>query len=169
RGPSGARPGASLGSAHPAGRVAALTPQLEPAPFVPVELDAKAIDELPNASRALMHRNLNDISMAQAVAHTQGVGNVGVEAILRIEHRRDAALGIIGIRLLGCAFGHDRDPPPVVTDLQRERKPGNTAADHEIVGLDHVWMVSRVYHEGPAGRARHWRVKLECADRLSGG
>ena len=69
------------------------------------------------------------------------VAHVQLERILLARHRRDAALGVVGVRLRAVLLGDDGHAP-VRRDLQREEQPRDAAAENEKVKLFH-FAVSR--------------------------
>ena len=65
----------------------------------------------------------------------QRVGDVRRERVALAEDGGDAALRVLGVRLVGAALGDDEDVA-ARRGLEREGQPGNAAADDEVVGRD---------------------------------
>jgi hypothetical protein len=71
--------------------------------------------------------------VAQTAAGRERVGDVVVEAILRIDHARDAPLRPLARRGLQILLRDDGHREPRI-DRQRRPQPGEAAAENEHVG-----------------------------------
>ncbi len=117
--------------------VAAFAREVERAAAVAIEVDAEALDHLAHGLGPFAHAQLDDVAVAQPFADGERVLDVLREAVvLGIEHRRDPALRVVGVRLRRGALGADRHPA-VLGGVERERQPRDAGAEHEIIGLDH--------------------------------
>ena len=106
---------------------------------------------------AFFDNDANDIFMAEASARPQRVAHVKLERIVLGNNRGDAALGVVGVAFRAIFLGDNRDSP-FFCDLQRERKPGNPTAEHQVIELlnefVHLFRPLRL-------RTGRWRVDAE--------
>ena len=123
----------------PANRVTALAPERElrrarrRVATLPIELDAQLSQGLDRGGAAF-HDEADHLLAAEAGAGRQGVLGMGLERILVGDHRRDAPLREVGRRLDGLLLGHHRHSA-VLCDAQRVEETGDTAAQHEKIGI----------------------------------
>ena len=96
------------GMHHAAMAVTAFAGQVQ-AGFLAGELDAGLLQPA-DAGGAVFDHHADGILVAQAGAGVQRVGDMRGSGILRVDHRRDAALGIQGVAFLDVAFRDQRDP-----------------------------------------------------------
>ena len=94
-------------------------------------------DQLRNPRRAFPDDGADDLFLAQPRARRERVAHVRLKRILLARHRRDAALGVIGVRLRAVLFGDDGHAP-ARRDLQREGQPRDAAAENEKIKLFHA-------------------------------
>ncbi len=131
------------GVRHAAGAVAALEVQVEVrVTVVPrlglVESGADAL-ERPHPRRAFGHADLHGPFVAEACAGLEGVVDVRGEGVARAEDGGDAPLRVLGVGLVGAAFG-EHENVAVRGGLEREGEASDAAADDEIVcGEGHEW------------------------------
>ena len=111
--------------------VTALASQGE-ASFGRVEAGAPA-DELLDPPRGLADHPLHDLGIAERAAGLERVGHVVLEAVFRIDHAGDAALGIGAVGVLQAVLGDDQDREPRI-GAQGGANPGQPAADDQHVG-----------------------------------
>ena len=111
--------------------VAALAPQGEAA-FGRIEAGAPA-DQLLDPPRGLADHPLHDLGIAERAAGLERVGHVVLEAIFRIDHAGDAALGKGAVGDLQAVLGDDQDREPRI-GAQGGADPGQPAADDQHVG-----------------------------------
>ena len=83
-----------------------------------------------NAARPVFHAQVDHALVTQARAGGERVGNVGFEGVAVVEHRCNAALRVLRVRLV-CAPLRDEHDVCELRGLQGERKPGD-AAGHQI-------------------------------------
>jgi hypothetical protein len=123
--------------------VASLTAERERAiPFVEPRAPG---DQFGDASGGLANDGIDHVLVAQAAAGGERVGDMVVEAVLRIDDAGDASLGPLTRRALQVVFRDHRHRQPLVN---RERRPqaGETTPEDEHVG-------EAVRH--PLGAKRH--------------
>ena len=126
------------------------------------------LDQLRDARRAFLDDGADDVFLAQARARLQRVAHVQLERILLAGHRRDAALGVVGVRLRAVLLGDDGHAP-VRRDLQGERKPRDAAAENEEIELFHL--ESCVVNQprfADEHRQRHVRAARDFGNRRQG-
>ena len=70
------------------------------------------------------------------------VAHVQLEGILLAGHRRDAALGVVGVGFRAVLLGDDGHAP-VRRDFQREGQPRDAAAEDQEIKLFHLLVQSR--------------------------
>ena len=90
--------GVAQGVGDAVAAVAALAAQGQPVAGA-VELRAP-VDQLVDALRGLADHVLDHLPVAERAAGLEGVGHVVLEAVVRIEHGGDAALGVGAVGLL---------------------------------------------------------------------
>ena len=82
--------------------------------------------------------SLTTISTAVVVAQARpallGVLDVRLVAVQRLEHRRDAALGVPGVGLVDGVLGEDEDVRPLLRRRDGRPQPRDAAADDQHVG-----------------------------------
>ena len=83
--------------------------------------------------RTLPHQGLHGPRVAQARSGHEGVLHVEVEPVVRAQHGRDAAPGVVRGRIGALLLGGEEDPG-LGRQLQGEREPGDSAADDQDVG-----------------------------------
>lgn len=93
-------------------------------------------DQLMDPRRTFLDDRSDHAFLAQSRAGQEGVANVQIEGILLARHRRDAALGVIGVGFRAILFGDDGDAS-ARRDLECKRKSRDAAAKDEIVELFH--------------------------------
>ena len=71
-----------------------------------VELRAP-VDQFADPLRRLADHVLDHLPIAQRAAGLERVGHVVLEAVVRIEHAGDAALGVVAVRLHDAVLGDD--------------------------------------------------------------
>ena len=104
-------------------------------------------------------------AIAQRAAGLERVGHVVLEAVVRIEHAGDAALGrscCSTARMPSLAIDHDRE---LRIDGQRRPQPGQPAADDQHVGEEvrHALGMERnqvSWRRNGQGKVGHWRCAL---------
>ena len=73
--------------------------------------EAHAVLEQPaDVLRTVFDHLAHDGLVAQACASDQGVLDMGIDGVALVDHRRDSALGVIGVAFGDLAFGDDGDP-----------------------------------------------------------
>jgi hypothetical protein len=117
-----------------------LPPQRELPGGVSIEVHAELVGEVKDVRRTLAHAALDRLRLAQAVAHHQGVGDVLLGGVVGPQHPGDAALRVLRVRLGGRPFRGD-EHAAVLGGAQREVQPGQTRAEHEVVGLEHAAII----------------------------
>ena len=65
---------------------------------------------------------LDDLGVAEPLAGGQGVGDVVVELVFRVENPGDSALGVVAVALADLVLGDDQDPVRL-GNAQRGRRP----------------------------------------------
>ena len=78
------------------------------------------LDQLRNPRRAFLDDRADGRFLAQARAGLQRVAHVQLEGVLLAGHRRDAALGVVGVGLGAVLLGDDRHAP-VRRDFRAQR------------------------------------------------
>jgi hypothetical protein len=131
--------------------MAALARQGEMA-FLFVEVRAEA-NELGDLARRFAHDHFNDVAMAQPAAGAERILDVILKAILRRQHPRDAALGVVARTLLNLVLGDDEHVERR-RDFERRAQARNAGADDEDVGEDVRRPLGIELHE-VAVRRRH--------------
>ncbi len=101
---------------------------------VAVELDALG-DQPLHGPAAVFHGESHRIRVAQAGTGFQGVGDVGLDAVVLVQHRRDTALGVEGGALVQFSLAQNGDLQ-VGGQLQGHAQPGGATADNEYVVLE---------------------------------
>ena len=104
-------------------------PRVRMPPFQPqqdlavslVEVRAPS-DQLADPAGRLAHHHLDNFRIAEAFAGRQSVGDVAVESVVRIEHARNAPLGVVAIALAHLILG-DNQHPVRLGDAQSAPKP----------------------------------------------
>ena len=89
--------------------------------------------ELLDPPRGLADHALHDLGIAERAAGLEGIGHVVLEAVLRIDHAGDAALGTRTVGVLQVVLGDDQDREPRVGG-QGGAESGQPAADNQHVG-----------------------------------
>ena len=115
---------------HAAMRVSALAGEVRRV-AVAVERETQRrhmVDALGRARDRIAH----DLFVAQSGAGVDGVGDVGIEAVVWMRHRGHAALGAIGGAAVQGILGEHRHAQ-VVGQVQRRRQACGAAADHQHV------------------------------------
>jgi len=90
-------------------------------------------DQFGDPPRRFADDRIDHVLVAQPAAGGERVGHVVVEAVLRIDDARDAALRPLARRRLQIVFRHDGHRQPGI-DCQRRPQPGQAAAQDEHVG-----------------------------------
>jgi hypothetical protein len=117
----------------PARRVSSLAAEAD-LPVALIEAGASR-DELADPVRAFAAADRDDDLVAEPGAGDHRVVDMRFRGVVGAQDRGDASLRVLGVRLVAAAFGHD-DDLAVLGRVEREREPGDTAADHQKVGLD---------------------------------
>jgi len=131
------RPAGGVGGVHhPAMAVAALACQVQMVAGFAGERDPDRAEPA-DQGRAALDDEADGRRVAQSGAGLQGVLDVGFEAVLRVEHRRDAALGVVAAALGDGALGEHGDAA-MAGEFQRQAQPGGAAADHQYIAQDFV-------------------------------
>ena len=91
--------------------------------------------------------------VAQAGAGHQGIGDVLVMAVMRVQHRGDAALGPVTGAVAECTFGN-YDNFAGIREVERNGKAGQTAADNSDIKVHHGGQDYRRFDQRPGGGAR---------------
>ena len=116
-----------------AGAVAALAAELEVRPrasrskSTPERGQARG-----RACRALAHAQLDDVADGTARRRRERVLDVPLEGVVVAEHRGDAALRPVGVRVVRALLGDD-DDPAVLGGPQREVEAGDPRPDDQVV------------------------------------
>ena len=84
--------------------------------------------ELLDPPRGLADYPLDDFGIAERAAGLQRVGHVVLEAIFRIDHAGDAALGVGAVGVLQAVFGDDQHREPRI-GAQGGANPSQPATD----------------------------------------
>ena len=84
---------------------------------------------------AVLHGKPYRIGMAQTRSRNQRILYVRLNGITDIEHRRYAALGIMGAALIRWAFGQS-DDARAIRQSQRQTQTGSAAADDQHISRD---------------------------------
>ena len=101
-----------------------------------------------DATGTLAGQHAYGVGVAEAATRREGVGTVELGRVVRrIQGRGHAALRVPGGRPPELAFGEHRDRQARVPGVDRRRKSGNTAAEHEEI----------------TGRFGHGEVRLDGA------
>ena len=94
------------------------------------------LDQFGDSLGPFLDDRANHFFFAQSSAGLQRVADVQLERILLRRDRRDAALGVVRVRL-GAIFLRDDGHAPVRRDLQREGQARDAAAEDEKIELLH--------------------------------
>jgi hypothetical protein len=119
-----------VGDAPP--RVAPLAGQVQVA-LLAVEADAE-LEQPADPVRPLADGDVDGVPVAQAGAGHQRVLDVALGLVVGAQHRRDAALGVLGVPLAASALGQDHHAAERAR-LQGEGESGDTSAEHQEVGI----------------------------------
>ncbi len=120
-------------------------------------------------SGRLADHHLDDLPIAQRAAGGERVGDVVLEAVLRIEHAGDAALGVVAVRLQQAVLG-DHQHGQRRIDRHRRPQARQPAADDQHVGemVRHPLGVKRneiagdVQHEPIMGESSYVVITVGC-------
>ena len=145
--------------------VAAFAGQRDLSPGVPVELRAEG-HELAHPVRALGDECPHRIDVAQADPRHQGVLEVLVGGVLRVQCGGDPALGPLGGPGREHRLRHEENPVHPLPETQRAGEPGDAGPDHDDVGTggpsrrgsgEATWQRhGGGRHTGPHTSARAW-------------
>ena len=91
------------------------------------------LEQFEHALRALFDDDANGLLIAQSHADDFGVVDVRLDRIERLKHRRDAALGVPGVRLIDRVLGEEKRLRPVLRGRDRGAQAGDAAADDEHI------------------------------------
>ena len=95
------------------------------------------LNQLGDSRRTFLDDCPHDALLAEPGAGFQGVPHVQFDGILLARHRRDPALGIVGVGFSAILFCDDGDAP-ARRDLQGKGKPRDAAAQHQKVEFFHT-------------------------------
>ena len=123
--------GVAQGVDDPGVRVSPLQPQGDAA--VDLIEGGPPADELGDPPRGLAHDHLDDLRVAEPLAGREGVGDVVVEVILRVQHAGDPALRVGAVALADLVLGDDQHAQRLGRP-QRRPQAGQPPADHQHVG-----------------------------------
>jgi hypothetical protein len=99
-------------------------------------VEARAeLDQLLDAGRPALHHEVDHARLREAVADGQRVLRVRLERVARVEHRRDAALRPVRVRVREASLGHD-DHLAVLGRLEREGQARDAAPQHQEIARD---------------------------------
>jgi hypothetical protein len=96
-----------------------------------IEMSAPA-DQLVDSIRRFAHDHLDDLGIAESLASGEGIGDVVVEAVLRVQNPGDSSLSIVAVAFTDLVLGHD-EGPELIGNAKRGTKTGNPASDDEYV------------------------------------
>ncbi len=105
------------------------------APLRAIEMRAVALEHADAVGR-LADTELDRTRMAHPCAGHQRVPHVLLERVVLVEHSRDAALGVLRVRLVPGPL-RDDDDLSVGGRFERKRQPGDAAADDKEVTRQH--------------------------------
>ncbi len=100
------------GVRHPSVRVAAFPRKVQVAGSLGVPFLGEGhalLDQPVDALAALRYHQFDGVLVAQAGAGDQGIVDVGVDGVVRVQHRGNAALGVVGIAVLQRRLGQHGD------------------------------------------------------------
>ncbi len=121
--------GRVTGMQHAAGAVRALDRQRRRAVVLAVELGAP-LDQLSDVARAVLHQHVHGTSVTQAVAGGDRILGVKLRGIVCANSRRDSALCIAGIALLGLGLRQNENVAGAA-QLGDRAQGGDAAANNE--------------------------------------
>src|SRR5207249_874442 len=111
-----------------------------------VEVRAEG-DQVAHPVRALAHHHLDRVAVAEAVAGSERVGDVRLEAVLRAPHRGDAALRVAAVALGEAVLGDQHDAPGA--------RAAGAAAGVPHAGADDARGAARRARQAPPARGPH--------------
>src|SRR5215469_14639282 len=100
------------------------------------------LDELLDASGSFLDDGADDIFFAEASASFECIAHMHLEGVLTAGDRRDAALGVIGVRFRLVLFGDDGDAP-ARGNFEREGKARDAASEDEVIEVFHYDLATK--------------------------
>jgi hypothetical protein len=103
------------------------------------ELGAK-LDQVLNTIGPFADERPHRIFVAKACACYQGIANMGLEGIVRVQDARDPALCVVRVRFRSLLFRNDEDlhARRIHRHLDREEESGAAGAKNKNIGLQSV-------------------------------
>ena len=159
--------GVPAGVGDPVAMMAALPGELETSDLVEIEVRTQ-VDELADPLRALGDEDPHGLRVTQAHSGDQGVLEVLLRGVLRVERRRDPALGPGRRALVEDRLGHEQHSVDLLAEQEGTGEAGDARPDDDDVGRGRPARLgcgetagnAQVGHEGSS--AGKWSRESAC-------